>query len=84
MNKPKSSLMDALPGGQARKGLKIATVSHTLNAAVAEQLRHFAFRERISESAVIEFALRTFFASGNEPNLGTRLRDAGATLRRKS
>ncbi|GAC1300195.1 MAG: hypothetical protein NVSMB19_06310 [Vulcanimicrobiaceae bacterium] len=71
-------------GDFARKGLKISTVSHTLDAGVAEQLRHFAFRERISESAVIEFALRTFFSSGDDAALGKRLRDSGAALRRKS
>ncbi len=67
----------------ARKTIRIATVSHTLDAAVAERLRHFAFRERISESAVIEFALRELFATGDDPTLGVRLRDAGAALRRK-
>ncbi|MBD5657567.1 MAG: hypothetical protein IAI50_20655 [Candidatus Eremiobacteraeota bacterium] len=58
-------------------------MSHTLDAEVAERLRHFAFRERISESAVIEFALRTFFAAGDDAELGARLREAGAALRRK-
>jgi hypothetical protein len=66
-----------------RRPLRISTVSHTLDADIAERLRHFAFRERISESAVIEFALRTFFGSGNDQSLGSRLRDAGAALRRK-
>jgi predicted transcriptional regulator len=64
--------------------VKIATVSHTLDAEVAERLRHFAFRERISESAVIEFALRDLFDVGDDAQLGQRLRDAGAALRRKS
>ncbi len=67
-----------------RRGTKIATVSHTLDAEVAERLRHFAFHERISESAVIEFALRELFATGDDVALGTRLRLAGAALRRKT
>ena len=67
-----------------RAVIKISTVSHTLDTVLAEQLRYFAFRERISESAVIEYALRTFFDSGEEANLGDRLREAGAALRRKS
>ena len=71
-----------LPTG--RKPLRIATVSHTLDADVAERLRHFAFRERISESAVIEFALRDLFDETDDLLLGQRLRDAGAALRRKS
>jgi hypothetical protein len=77
--------MDALPNAfPARKTVKIATVSHTLDAEVAERLRHFAFRERISESAVIEFALRELFAQGDDTMLGTRLRESGAALRRKA
>jgi hypothetical protein len=68
----------------ARKTVKIATVSHTLDAEVAERLRHFAFRERISESAVIEYALRELFAQGDNEMLGTRLRESGAALRRKA
>lgn len=63
---------------------KIATVSHTLDSVVAERLRQFAFRERISESAVIEFSLRAFFDSGDDARLGQRLRDAGAALRRRT
>jgi len=72
-------------GSAALKRLsKIATVSHTLDADIAERLRYFAFRERISESAIIEFALRIFLDSRPEAELGDRLRAAGATLRRKS
>jgi hypothetical protein len=70
--------------GTVRKPLKLSTVSHTLDAEIAERLRHFAFRERISESAVIEFSLRGFFDGGDDPQLGQQLRDRGAGLRRKS
>jgi len=62
---------------------KVATVSHTLEMALAERLREFAFRERISESAVIEHALLAFFCQGDDASLGKQLRDKGATLRRK-
>ena len=67
-----------------RKASKISTVSHTLDTAVAERLRHFAFHERVSESAVLEYALREFFKSGEDAALGLRLRDAGAALRRRT
>ncbi len=70
--------------GAARKPLKLSTVSHTLDAEIAERLRHFAFRERISESAVIEFSLRAFFDGKDDGELGKLLRDRGAGLRRKS
>jgi len=69
---------------QPRRVTRIATVSHTLDSQIAERLRNFAFRERISESAVIEFALRLLFEDGDDPSLGSRLRGAGAALRRKS
>jgi len=74
----------ATTNGVAKGVRKIATVSHTLDAVIAERLRQFAFRERISESAVIEFSLRGFFESGDDVQLGQRLRDAGAALRRRT
>jgi hypothetical protein len=67
-----------------RKPPRISTVSHTLDAALAERLRLFAFRQRVSESAVLEFALREFFSAGGDSERGERLRAAGATLRRRT
>ena len=66
-----------------RAAIRIATVSHTLDVKLAERLREFAFRQRVSESAVIEHALRTFFEDGDDAELGQTLRKAGATLRRR-
>lgn len=60
----------------------IRTVSHTLEGHLAERLRFVAYRERVSESAVIEFALRGLLIS-DDAELGSRMRDGGATLRRK-
>lgn len=60
----------------------IRTVSHTLDGHLAEKLRYMAFREKISESAVLEFALREVLI-GDDQQLGQRMREAGATLRRK-
>ena len=62
----------------------IRTVSHTLDAQLAERLQLFGFETRISESAVIEHALQTFFESGAESELATKLRAAGYGLRRKT
>ena len=67
----------------AKPAVRIATVSHTLDVKLAERLREFAFRQRVSESAVIEHALRGFFDDGSDADLGTTLRKAGATLRRR-
>jgi len=66
-----------------RPTIRIATVSHTLDNRLAERLREFAFRQRISESAVIEHALRSFFEGGGDAELGSQLRKAGASLRRR-
>src|ERR1700738_2172775 len=62
----------------------VAKVSHTLEVSLSERLREFAFRERISESAVIEYALLRFFLSGKDTALGTSLRTSGAGKRRKT
>ncbi|MGI8736168.1 MAG: hypothetical protein DLM53_10990 [Candidatus Eremiobacter antarcticus] len=61
----------------------IAKVSHTLDAGLAERLEEFAFMQRISESSVIEFALRTFFRKGDDAQLGGLLRRNGAGRRRR-
>ncbi|MBV8423821.1 MAG: hypothetical protein JO349_01415 [Candidatus Eremiobacteraeota bacterium] len=67
----------------SRPLVRIATVSHTLDLRLAERLREFAFRQRVSESAVIEHALRSFFEGGSDAELGSQLRKAGASLRRR-
>ncbi len=61
----------------------IAKVSHTLDAGLAERLEEFAFMQRISESSVIEFALRHFFRKGDDTQLGGLLRRNGAGRRRR-
>jgi hypothetical protein len=58
------------------------TVSHTMSARLREKLRVFAFKHRVSESAVLEEALKRFFASGGDASLGDMMRDAGYSLRR--
>ena len=54
-----------------------------MDVRLAERLREFAFRQRVSESAVIEHALKSFFEDANDVELGLVLRKAGATLRRR-
>lgn len=61
----------------------IAKVSHTLDSGLAERLEEFAFMQRISESSVIEFALRLFFRKGDDTHLGGLLRRNGAGRRRR-
>ncbi len=62
----------------------VAKVSHTLSLALAERLEEFAFFQRVSESAVIEHSLSSFFEqSSDDAYLGEILRRGGAGRRRK-
>ena len=81
---------DAVAGDESsgkpsiRRGT-VAKVSHTLSVALAERLEEFAFYQRVSESAVIEYSLTAFFAqSTDDAKLGDQLRRGGAGRRRKS
>jgi hypothetical protein len=67
---------------KAPTSLHIAKISHTLEVDLAERLEQFAFMQRISESSVIEFAVRQFFRKGNDTQLGSLLRRNGAGRRR--
>jgi hypothetical protein len=51
---------------------------------VGDQLKGIAFEHRVSESSVIEVALRQLFRRVNPGTLGTFLRQSGACLRRRS
>jgi hypothetical protein len=63
----------------------VAKVSHTLNVDLADRLERFAFFQRVSESAVIEYALNLFFEqSDDEAELGTQLRSEGLGRRRRT
>ncbi len=63
---------------------RIAKVSHTVEADLAERLETFAFRQRLSESSVIEFALGMIFRRGDDERLGRLLRRNGAARRRRA
>ncbi len=75
------------PAGEPAVGGRgsVAKVSHTLNNSLAERLREFAFFQRVSESAVIEFSLQQFFETTDDDEaLGERLRRNGAGRRRRA
>jgi hypothetical protein len=73
-----------LPAAGSHKS-SVAKVSHTLNVDLADRLERFAFFQRISESAVIEYALNLFFDQGDdEAELGEQLRSEGLGRRRKA
>jgi hypothetical protein len=55
-----------------------------LSAEVAHELRAIAARDRVSESSIVEIALRQLIRRVSAPALGAFLRDRGACLRRHS
>ena len=57
-------------------------ISHALDVDLHEQLEEFASTERVSKSAVIEFALRRFFERGYDRRLGRLLHRGGFRQRR--
>jgi hypothetical protein len=73
-----------IPAVIQREAANVVKVSHTLTFDIAERLRTFAFYQRFSESAVIEYALVRLFASADDTSLGTALRRSGAGRRRKA
>lgn len=80
-------VQERVPLAPSANGVKssVAKVSHTLNVDLADRLERFAFFQRVSESAVIEYALGLFFEqSDDEAALGTMLRNEGLGRRRKS
>lgn len=58
----------------------------TVNIAsdVAAELQEAASKHRVSESSVVEIALRQLFRRVSAATLGTFLREHGACLRRRS
>jgi hypothetical protein len=58
----------------------------TVNIAadVSAELREIATKYRVSESSVVEIALRQLFRRVGPASLGTFLREHGACLRRRS
>jgi hypothetical protein len=55
-----------------------------ISADVARQLRQIAFDHRVSESSIIEIALRQLLRHVNPAALGSFLRQNGACLRRRA
>lgn len=58
--------------------------SINLSSEVGLELRRTAFEERVSESSVIEIALRQLFRKVSSERLGVFLKQNGACLRRRS
>lgn len=58
--------------------------SINLSSEVGSELRRIAFEERVSESSIIEIALRHLFRRVSSDRLGVFLKQNGACLRRRS
>lgn len=58
--------------------------SINLSSEVGSELRRIAFEERVSESSIIEIALRHLFRKVSSDRLGVFLKQNGACLRRCS
>lgn len=58
--------------------------SINLSSDIGAELRRIAFEQRVSESSVIEIALRHMFRKISSERLGNFLKQNGACLRRRS
>ncbi len=67
--------------GECTNALKF---SINISADVGAELRRIAFEERVSESSIIEIALRQLFRKVSTDRLGMFLKQNGACLRRRS
>lgn len=58
--------------------------SINVSADVGTRLKELAFQQRLSESSIVEVALKHLFSRVDDDVLGAFLRQNGACLRRKS
>ena len=66
----------------ARESDGLYKLSINLQGTVAQKLRRIAFEHTVSESSVIEIALKELFRCAPHGQLGDFLKRRGATLRR--
>jgi len=58
-------------------------LSVNVHETIGNRLREIAFQERLSESSIVEVALRELFVEKNNAKVAKYLRARGASLRRK-
>ncbi len=58
-------------------------LSVNVHESIGNRLREIAFQERLSESSIVEVALRELFLEKSNTKVAKHLRSRGATLRRK-
>jgi len=73
--------------GEQKEGnyaaLRRAKLSINVSGDISERLRYLAHGQRLSESSIVEVALKSLFGHGDDAELGTLLRQRGASLRSK-
>ena len=57
-------------------------LSVNVSSDVGQRLRRIAFDERLSESSIVQIALKLMFAQTTDETIGPFLREQGASLRR--
>ena len=67
--------------GATREAMKLSV---NLSREAAAGLKRVAFEQQVSESSIIEIALRQLFRRVSPERLGTFLKENGACLRRRS
>jgi hypothetical protein len=58
-------------------------LSINVSSEIGQRLRRLGFEQRLSESSIVEVALQLLFQQGNDADLGSLLRENGASLRRR-
>lgn len=76
----RGATLNSVPGGSKPKRAKLSV---NVNHRTSERLRNIAYQHRLSESSIVEIALKALFAEGDDTQIGTLLRQLGATLRSK-
>ena len=61
----------------------MARIPPIIEAALSQRLEELAFRQRVSESSVIECALLLFFQTGSDEQLAGLVRRNSAAQRRR-
>lgn len=78
------------PGAQRAVSPKIGSATNAIkfsvnvSSEVGNELKRAAFEHQVSDSSIIEIALRQLFSRVSKERLGTFLRQNGACLRRRS
>jgi len=69
--------------GALEEPVAFLKLSVNVHESIGNRLREIAFQERLSESSIVEVALRELFVEKSNAKVAKHLRSRGATLRRK-